>query len=298
MEANHAMQFWKRQCLGAYYRASLPYRRWWMRRAAAAGKAPVMVLFYHRVADEPSGPCTISRTEFTQQMDWLADQFDLVSLEEAQRRIRHGSTRPAVSITFDDGYAENCEHALPLLIKRQIPCTYFVCTRHVVRGLPFPHDMARNQPHQPNTIEQLRALASAGVEIGAHTRTHADLGRIHDNKRLRDEVVYAGQELAAAVGCPVRYFAFPFGQHENLNIEAFRMTREAGYEAVCSAYGGFNLPGDDPFHLQRIHGDPEMLRLKNWLTVDPRKLAGVERFRYQTEPARRGNRVAVGAMIL
>ena len=69
-------------------------------------------------------------------------------------------------------------------------------------------------------------------------------------------------------GKPIRYFAFPYGLHANLNAEAFRLARRAGYQGACSAYGGYNWPGDDHFHLQRIHADPEMLRLKNWLTSD------------------------------
>jgi len=70
----------------------------------------------------------------------------------------------------------------------------------------------------------------------------------------------------------VRYFAFPYGQHENLSTAAFRVARQAGYDGVCSAYGGYNFPGDEPFHLRRIHADPEMPRFKNWMSVDPRKL--------------------------
>jgi hypothetical protein len=59
------------------------------------------------------------------------------------------------------------------------------------------------------------------------------------------------------------------------------LARRAGYQGACSAYGGYNWPGDDHFHLQRIHADPEMLRLKNWLTIDPRKERSVQRFEYQ-----------------
>src|SRR5206468_851008 len=67
-------------------------------------------------------------------------------------------------------------------------------------------------------------------------------------------------------------FAFPYGQHENLSAEAIRIAFEARYAGVCSAYGGYNFPGDDSFHLRRFHADCEFIRFKNWLTVDPRKL--------------------------
>jgi hypothetical protein len=69
------------------------------------------------------------------------------------------------------------------------------------------------------------------------------------------------------------------------------MAYDAGYEAVCSAYGGFNFPGDDAFHLQRIHGDADMIRLKNWTTVDPRKKR-TRRYTYES-PERTGNLAGV-----
>jgi hypothetical protein len=86
-------------------------------------------------------------------------------------------------------------------------------------------------------------------------------------------------------GSAVRYFAFPYGMHANLNAAAFEVARQAGLEGVCSAYGGYNFPGGDPFHLQRFHADPSFLRLKNWATVDPRKAYRTLPFHYRRLPA-------------
>jgi peptidoglycan/xylan/chitin deacetylase (PgdA/CDA1 family) len=266
------MQAWKRVLLSAYVAGSMPYRRWAARQAADSGRAPIVVLFYHRVADDRPNPWTISCRQFDWQIEWLRSNLEIISLAEAQRRMRSGdSRRAAACLTFDDGYADNCLHALPLLVKERIPCTYFVASSYVLEGKPFPHDLERGEPHPPNTLEQLRSLAAAGVEIGAHTRTHPDLGRIQDDQRLYDEVIVSARELSAAVGRPLRYFAFPFGQRRHLNRAAFRLARDHGFAGVCSAYGGYNLPGDDAFHLQRVHADPEPARFLNWLTIDPRK---------------------------
>jgi peptidoglycan/xylan/chitin deacetylase (PgdA/CDA1 family) len=103
-----------------------------------------------------------------------------------------------VSITFDDGYFENCRVALPLLLRNKIPFTYFVTSDPVLRSGYFEHDLRIGLKLPPNTVEQLRELAAAGVEIGAHTRTHPDLGAIDDPQRLHDEVVVARDELQAA----------------------------------------------------------------------------------------------------
>ncbi len=272
---------WKKLMLGAYYYASLPGRRWWNARVSRAGRAPVMVIYYHRVADHAPNDWTMSRQQFTREMDWLQDNFDLVSLDEAQRRLREGNYHPSVSITFDDGYADNCDYALPLLIDRRIPCTYFVTSQYVLAGEAFPHDVTRGISHAPNSVADLRSLAAAGIEIGGHTRTHADLGQMTDVARLRDEIVGGRQDLEDALGCPLRFFAIPYGQRPNLNAATFQVAWEGGFAGVCSAYGGYNLPGDDAFHLQRIAADGDLLRLKNWLTCDPRKLHRQQRFLYQ-----------------
>jgi peptidoglycan/xylan/chitin deacetylase (PgdA/CDA1 family) len=123
-----------------------------------------------------------------------------------------------------------------------------------------------------NTIAQLRDLVAAGVELGAHTRSHVNLGALNSPEALSDEIVGSRRDLADALGVPIRYFAFPYGLHANLSAAAFQIAYEEGLAGVCSAYGGYNFPGDDPFHLRRFHADEEFIRFKNWLTVDPRKV--------------------------
>ena len=234
------------------------------------------ILFYHRVADDLANAWTVSNSDFAHQIHWLRRHFEIVSLGEAQRRISQpgvSSQRLAVSITFDDGHADNCLLAIPLLVKHRVPCTYFVAVEHVATGRPFKSDGCA-----PNTVEQLRAMADAGIEIGAHTASHADLGRIRDTRTLRHEIVDATRRLEDLIQQKVRYFAFPYGQYVNISSAAFQIARDAGFHAVCSAYGGYNFPGDDPFHLQRIHVDGGMIRLKNRVTIDPR-MAKTLRFR-------------------
>ncbi len=281
---NDSMDLVRLPLLWTYYQTSRPYRWWRNRLDARNGRAPVLVLFYHRIADDGATPWTCSNRVFKRQMLWLKKHCDMVSLAEAQQRIRSGvNHRVSVTITFDDGYEDNCQHALPLLIREQIPCTYFVSTKFIFRREPFPHDLARGIKNcLPNSLTQLRELASTGIDIGAHTRTHADIGKITDPAILKDEIVTAGEELQAALRRPVRYFAFPFGRFENMSPAAFHLAYEAGYDGVCSAYGNMNWPGDDAFHIQRIHGDADPVRLKNWVTIDPRKTR-LPRYQYDQD---------------
>lgn len=265
--------------LGVYYSATFNARRRAAAERAVVGRVPMIVLFYHRVADNHPNGWTIDTETFAGQMQWLKDRFDMISLAEAQRRIASGTNkRPSVSITFDDGYAENCDFALPLLMREEIPFTYFVTTQNLFEQLPFPHDIEAGQPLPPNTPEQIQALSNAGAEIGAHTRTHPDLGKVVDSGQLEDEIVHTKAAIERLTCKPVNYFAFPFGCHENMTPDAFRLAYAAGYKGVCSAYGGYNFPGGDPFHIERIHGDPQWVRFKNWMTVDPRKLRSIQSY--------------------
>lgn len=263
---------WPRAALlTLYYYASLPYRRAESRVAARSRDLPVVGLFYHRVDDDLATPWTVGEAMFTRQIDWLRKHFDLISLAETQRRIRHGNARPSVCLSFDDGYADNCRHAIPLLVRHRIPCTYFVTLHNVLTGRPFGHDVALGRRFAPNTLGEIRAMADAGIEIGLHCRNHVNVAGLADPAQVEDEIVTSAQELARALGRPIRQFAFPFGQKCHLSAEGFDAARRAGFAGVCSAYGGYNAPGDDPFHIQRFHVDHGMARLMNNATIDPRK---------------------------
>lgn len=256
--------------LETYRWATLPFRAFKNLQCYQRGQHPVILLYYHRVADTDPVAWSLTNAQFKAHVDWLERRYDLVSMSEAQRRVREGADRPTVHITFDDGYAENCDRALPLLIEKCIPCTYFVTLENVAMGKPFVHDQDAGGQFPVNTIDQLRELSDLGIEIGAHTRTHPNMGEVHDVATVYDEIVTARRELADLIEKPIRYFAFPFGMKPNLSHGAAAMARREGIECVVSAYGGYNYFGDDAFHLQRVHGDPELSRLKNAISFDPR----------------------------
>lgn len=167
---------WRESLLTLYYHGTRAPRRWQLSRLVRQGRAPISILTFHRVSDDRASDWTTHTDTFVWVIKWLRARFDLISLSEAQQRLRSGyNDRPGVCITFDDGYLTNCDRALPLLIENRIPCTYFVTARPVLEQTPFDHDLRLGRPLAPNTVEQLRVLADQGIEIGAHTRTHPNL---------------------------------------------------------------------------------------------------------------------------
>lgn len=87
---------------------------------------PVIILLYHRVTTLASDPqlLAVSPENFRAQMRYLKKNFALARLEDNWARC----DKPAVVVTFDDGYADNALEALPILEELQVPATFFVST--------------------------------------------------------------------------------------------------------------------------------------------------------------------------
>jgi peptidoglycan/xylan/chitin deacetylase (PgdA/CDA1 family) len=96
---------------------------------------PVVVLLYHRVADVGTDPDMLAVTpaRFREQLSWLKLRFPVLRFEEEWT----DHDKPAVVITFDDGYADNYHFALPILGEFDIPATFFVTSGQLDSGEEF-----------------------------------------------------------------------------------------------------------------------------------------------------------------
>ncbi len=103
--------------------------------AAAAWKPALTVLTYHRVAEPATNlfyDPVISATpdSFRAHIDWLCNHTRILTLEELIDRAQKGSLwrESVVLITFDDGYRDNFDVAMPILAERNVPATFFIPT--------------------------------------------------------------------------------------------------------------------------------------------------------------------------
>lgn len=267
-------QFLKPSCMTLFRWLSSGVRSCYARNFSETCQWPAAILFYHRVSNYGKDGWSIHVNQFRRHLDWLQANCELVSLSEIQKSQFAGRRdKLQVAITFDDGYYETVEYGVPLLLERQIPFTYFVSTYFAETGLPFPHDTQIGADYPPNTIEQIQWMAENGVDIGAHTQSHANLGQPLCLPTLRKEIVDCRKILQDWTGQAIRYFSFPYGLVEHISQAAIDVVHEAGYRGFVSAWGEWNQLGSDPYHLRRIHGDPSLAMVKNWLMLDPRKLA-------------------------
>ena len=112
--------------------AGLALCRLGLRATMPAGlRAGLAVLIYHRVLPEPDPlfPEAFDARRFDEHLRWIRVLFNVLPLEEAVERLRAGSLpERAAAVTFDDGYADNAQVALPLLRRHGLSATFFVST--------------------------------------------------------------------------------------------------------------------------------------------------------------------------
>ncbi len=145
--------------------APTPLPRAWpvFRRAATAvspggNRGRLLILIYHQVLDgpDPLRPGTVTRDDFAWQMATLAACFNVLPLAEAARRLEEGTLPPrAVAITFDDGYRDNVDNALPLLQANGLTATFFITTGTLGRYM-----------WNDAVIESVRRAPGSGLDTG------------------------------------------------------------------------------------------------------------------------------------
>ncbi|MDC8756851.1 polysaccharide deacetylase family protein [Janthinobacterium fluminis] len=132
--------------------------------------APTLsVLIYHRVLAraDPLLPAEPDGAAFERQLRLLKRCFTLLPLGEAVRRLRDGGLPArAASLTFDDGYADNAEVALPLLQKHGLSACFFIAGGYLDGGMMW----------NDRIIERVRRAGDAELDLTAHGLGRHPLG--------------------------------------------------------------------------------------------------------------------------
>lgn len=139
----------------------------------AGPRARLSILIFHRVVPEPDPmrPGEPDAARFTWQMEWVGSLFRVLPLGEAVARLRAG-TLPAraACITFDDGYADNHEIALPILRRLGLPATFFIATGFLNGGRMF----------NDTVIEMLRQAPEGELDLTAEELGHHRIASVGD----------------------------------------------------------------------------------------------------------------------
>jgi peptidoglycan/xylan/chitin deacetylase (PgdA/CDA1 family) len=234
------------------------------------GRVPILV--YHSIttgATDRYRGFAIDPGLFREQMEAVVDAgLRTMTVDEMASAIADRDTAAVdrtVVLTFDDGFREVHSLVLPVLQQLDLRATAYLVSAYI--GGTSRWLAADGEADRPlMSWTEIRELASAGVEIGAHGHRHVplDLLRLSD---ATDEVVRSRRVLEDGLGRPVTSFAYPYGYHTG-GIKA--AVEKAGYTNACGVKQAISHLGDDRFGLARIivYSDTGPEALRDWLAGD------------------------------
>ncbi len=212
--------------------------RLWVGRLRRLRDSRSVILGYHGITRSPLREdlslLLVRPARFRAQIELLLDAgFRFVTVAELARLAAGGQPPPGyAAISFDDGMRNNCTVALPILRSYGIAATVYVTIDFIAGASPW---IGANSDNRMLDADELRELARAGWELGAHTITHPDLSAL-DYAACRREIEESRSALERIAGVPVETFAYPFGRYGPAAVAA---ARDSGLlAAVATGRGG------------------------------------------------------------
>lgn len=211
------------------------------------------ILMYHAVSEDASprfATYAVTPNELDAQLDLLVDLgLTFLTVDAYARIVRDGGPLPAgaVVLTFDDGFRDFLDHALPSLDRHRAQATLYVTTGYVGETSRWLADEGEGDRRMLDW-DELAHVASMGIEIGAHSHRHPQLDRLSP-PAVEEEVRTSRELLRSRLAVPVTTFAYPFGYHTAQVREA---VRRAGFLAACEVRHLMSRRSDDPYALRRM----------------------------------------------
>lgn len=210
------------------------------------------ILAYHRVHPTISNHMVVSPALFRAHLEALrAHGYSFISLDSwfaALRGETHLPPKP-IAVSFDDGWRDQYQYALPILTEFNAPAIFYI----------YPATVGSEDAM---SWHQLSELSQRGHLIGCHSATHSDLARpfaIESRQqylaRLRRETREARTTLSQRLGQNIVHFCYPYGYY-NSNVLAF--VREAGFLSATTVNPVVNDAATFPLLLGRFIVAPWM----------------------------------------
>jgi peptidoglycan/xylan/chitin deacetylase (PgdA/CDA1 family) len=224
----------------------------------------VPILCYHRFGPA-AARMVVTPARFAEQLAWLADNgYHVVPLARLAGWLEGREALPprAVVITIDDGYESVWQYAWPLLREHGFPATVFVYPDFVGAGGAL-------------SWVQLEELAASGlVDVQSHSKSHRDLAlRLPDEtdaqyrQAIEAEARVPRELLEKRLGVPQRFYAYPYGDANELVLEALARQH---YRLGLTVTAGANPFWAQPLLLRRtmIFGEYDLAAFKARLQTE------------------------------
>ena len=235
----------------------------------------IPILMYHSIEKMPKS--TVMRSlhvppkRFKFQM-WLLNFFGYkgLSMRELKPYLDGKKIGKVVGITFDDGYQNNLINAAPVLNKYNYSATCYLVNHCIGASNTWDSDQGITQ-RPLMKVNEIQNWLDLGMDIGAHSQTHADL-TIIDEQQAQKEINGCKTELEKLFNMSIVDFCYPFGC---FNESVCKITNNAGYSTATTMIRGRANPQSNKLQLPRIpithHTLPHLFLAKILTKYEDRK---------------------------
>lgn len=197
---------------------------------------------YHRIRDDEIDPdISVSTKRFDQQMGYLRENFNVMSLDKLLDNVAKNGEREmdTVAITFDDGFKDNYSNAYPILKRHKLPATIFLVSHFIGK---------RQDMLNP---DDLRTMSIDHIDFGSHTATHRILSEVGIEEAAK-EILDSKTAIENMLDYKVRFFAYPKGKAADFNNQVKTIVESSGYRAAFSTENGAIDRHSDSYELKRV----------------------------------------------
>jgi len=192
------------------------------------------------VANNTPDSTSVSTQQFTQHIKYLKlNKMHVIPLTSLLKSLKAGEELPehTVIITFDDGYKDLKQYALPLLKKEGFPFSIFINSEAIDKKY-----------NSQMSWQDLRETLTYGGEIFNHSVSHTHMVRRLPSEsksqwqtRMTHEIEFAQQRLEKEVGSTQKVFAYPYGEFD---FDVMNIIRKLGYTALGQQSGAVDAYSD------------------------------------------------------
>jgi len=210
------------------------------------------ILCYHSISVSEEDSFAVTPVEFARQMEFIADHFRVLSVDDLLGLLKNGpkrGDRSPVAVTIDDGYEDAYINAYPVLNRLSIPATIFLPVGFIENGTPAEREVSL--PHSDFLAwPQIREMSLHGLRFGSHTIDHLSLTDIPVDE-IQHQLADSKAMIEAEIDVPVTGFAYPYGTARYFSKMTKQLVKAAGYSWAVSGLNGTNTGRTDPFELRR-----------------------------------------------
>jgi peptidoglycan/xylan/chitin deacetylase (PgdA/CDA1 family) len=212
-----------------------------------------ITLMYHIIDRTIDAKTAISEEAFEAQLDYLnRHNCTVLSLAQAINAIDGKRALPerSVLLTFDDGYINNVNAALPRLRARNMTAVLFTLSKYIGQTNRWDLKACYNVDHL--TWSELMEWLDSDCEIGGHSHTHICLTRLGVDE-MKSEILLNKRVLEDGLGIQLRAFSYPYGEF-NAQVQSI----VANYYEVAFATDAGGWPSErNRYMIKRLDVSPE-----------------------------------------